>query len=562
MVKFLKKRMNLKFIYLLIIVAFLCTFLVGVMVYFIMEARYNNKPLWVEQGAYLQFPSMVYGEEVAKVGYFNGVFSAFESGERSLLQILLLGLFGNRLLSWPHAHLLIVLPSLFLFLVFWGKLIWERSASKLLAIGAILFFCSTPGFLSSEWGIGVGFSDYQSLFFISLATVFLIEGLVQRGLTFLRLFAFFVTLAVFSRITAFFYVAVICLPILLLYLAGECRRKSLKQVYVAIGNVLLLISPAILVIILQFNNLIWYYSGVNANQINQPIVASLKSIVILLTLFLGKNAILLLILIYTANLILILGKKLRLLSQDLAIYWWLFGFLGLLIFKGYTSDVPKEVMYAVPPLIVVSIAPISMLKKSNHLKTLVAIVLIVFSVWGMGLNFASNLSFASKSIGNDELIKKTQHEMAAILSDYSDKEIVWQSFTYPDWGIPVALVSYYELGKFTKPLTELFHNRQNYWEARYPYFNLNQVSQRIYGRMGECLDLAIILKDPTVKPDGMEESSFLIASALAKRVKLDNVNWSYYQDVNSEPFVSTLAIYVNNMERKYCPRVIEKLDND
>jgi len=75
--------------------------------------------------------------------------------------------------------------------------------------------------------------------------------------------------------------------------------------------------------------------------------------------------------------------------SDVAIGWWLAGFLGFLLINGYTSNVPKEVMYITPVLVLGAMSPFVNTNKYSLHKPLsigLALTFLVSFSWNMHTN--------------------------------------------------------------------------------------------------------------------------------------------------------------------------------
>jgi len=240
--------------------------------------------------------------------------------------------------------------------------------------------------------------------------------------------------------------------------------------------------------------------------------------------------------------------RLKIGSSELAIGWWAVGFLGFLLLNGYISDAPKEVMYAVPALLLAAVSPVLVRNVQRpSVYPLLAVIMIIFATASFGWNTLRSVQRAATVDPRAAVLRQSQIEMAAALSKLPER-IVWQSYTIYDWGIPVSVLTYYKYGEFRGADNTLFHNAKSYWDARYPALSLAELQERLYTQTKERIDVAIVLKDPEKKPEGMEEYSYSIAAYISERVQSDD-KWRYHSKLRGEPFGSELAIYVNTDRR-------------
>ena len=69
-----------------------------------------------------------------------------------------------------------------------------------------------------------------------------------------------------------------------------------------------------------------------------------------------------------------------------------------------------------------------------------------------------------------------------------------------------------------------------------------QIEAFVIRQAEERVDVAVVLKRPDVKPPGMEDYSFAIASSIANHVQ-SSPQWRHYRDVQT--LEGPLALFVN-----------------
>lgn len=230
--------------------------------------------------------------------------------------------------------------------------------------------------------------------------------------------------------------------------------------------------------------------------------------------------------------------------SDLAIGWWFAGFLGFLLMNGYTSNVPKEVMYIVPTLVLGAMTPFINVNKDSLYKSLsvglVFIFLVVF-FW----NIHVNIKYANKITPEQVAFRNVEYEMATVVSSLPP-EATWQSFVSVDWGIPVSLLSQYESGEYHRSGVVDFYNKKDYWDTWYPGLSLDELQSEIYNQASNCADAVVVLRDPEIMPTDMEEYSYKIAAYMAIQVQ-NGENWKFLSKINGWPVGTRYAVYLNEI---------------
>lgn len=529
------------------------TLLIGWRAYDIMRIYRMVQPIWVEQAAYGQAPMLAFRASIAENGFWN---AAIQLGdERHLLELLALGIFTPSLLGWFHAPLLVVLPALLIFLALFGWTIYKRTGHLGYSIAAMLFFCTIAQLTRHNWGIGSGFADWQAMLLLSAAALCLINALKEPGMGWIRAFAVLVSLAVLARTTSMFYAAVICGPMVLLYLVAQYRRgRSFKKPIATLLNIMVIISPVAAVVIGQLARMFLYYGSVNAWNLHQPFLESASNIFSrLLIPFLGLPFMVLCVFLFPFNILKqTTGSSVRRRTvgtmmgfSEVAIGWWIVGFLGFLLANGYTSDVPKEAMYVTPALMLAALTPLRSLDDFAlpHYKNLSA-GLAALSLACFGYFSYQNAVYAREIAPEQAAFKEIQSNMARELAKLPS-DIIWQSYASIDWGIPVSLITQYEFGEYRQYGGTPFYNKKAYWDTWYPNTPLSELQAELYVQAANCVDAAVVLADPERQPDGMEDYSYAIAAHMARSVKTDP-NWSLVAGLDGWPAGVRYQIFWND----------------
>lgn len=230
---------------------------------------------------------------------------------------------------------------------------------------------------------------------------------------------------------------------------------------------------------------------------------------------------------------------------NLSLLWWSLGFLGFLLFNGYTSDVPKEAMYAVPPILLICLAPFSKarVQLSPRFMQGLSIVIMAFAVISFFAHLYVNARFAGTVTFKQQSIRRIQLEMAETLSTLPS-DILWQNYTNIDWDVPVTLLTQYEYRAFRESSGKYFYNRKEYWDTWYPDLALEQLQEKLYSQASNCIDIAVVLADPDQRPSGMEEYSYSLASFISRQVQSDP-SWRYITELDGWPEGTRYRMYQN-----------------
>lgn len=529
--------------------------IVGAVTFFIMRAYQAFQPIWVEQAAYGQWPMAKFQSVIQEQGLVAAIGYSLVTDDilvrRHLLEIWMLGILAPETLGWFQSPLLVVMPIFVVFLGLLGWTVYTRSGNIIYSLASMMLFCALAQLTRHDWGIGSGFADWQALFLLSSAVLSLINAIVHPKLDWIRASAVFLALTVLSRLTAVFYVVVICGPILVIYLIVLYRRTySVKQIVVTVMNVVLIMFPIVVLVIWQLPSLLSYYGSASAWQLSRPFLESANNMFLeLLGPFVGMPFILCCLVFLGLNIWQVGttkkgGSEGLVSGSDIAILWWGLGFLGFLLVKGYTSDVPKEVMYAVPAILLgcVSIFSGTWLQHQFVLNW-ASIPVIIFSIASFSWHSYQNAQLPKKLTVRQEVIRNVQIELANQLSQLP-QDITWQSYTSVDWGIPVSLITLYRYGEFHESLGGYFHNSKPYWDRMYPSTKTSELQERLYAQTSDCIDIAIILKDPDQQPSSMEDYSYSIAAFISRRIQTDDA-WEKLSELNGWPEETKYAIYRN-----------------
>lgn len=521
--------------------SFILALIIGLLSFIITYSYFINQPVWIEQAAYSQFPNLIHLESFQNQNKLDVILQMLQ-GERHILQSLIPGIINPQLLGLPLAHFLVTIPALFIFLFFLSWTIYKISGSQFNALLAMLLFCSFSGLLNERWGIGSGFADYQSFLFFSCSMLSLINAF-RAPVFWIPAFGFFVTLTILSRTTSIFYLITLSLPILLFIFWKSWTGLNWPQL-IKSGSLLLVTSGmGLIAAFYQFGGLYSFYSSPSPWGLGHSTLFSLHTIIQLFRDFIGIPTLLIMCFLVLIHAIWAHGLKIRFPIYAIVGFWWFFGFLGLLLSKGYFSDVPKEVMYASPPLVLLLSTRVNF-RKNTH-KVLIILILIV-SIFG---NFRTSLTNSTKTTPAQLNLKLAQNEMAKVLANIQMEKLTWQSYAPYDWGIPVSVLTHFNHNKFRKSYNQLFHNKKNYWDARYPGLTLSEVQKKVYGQTLSCIDIAITLKNLQGKPDGMEEYSFNIAKYVSEKIRAEK-HWRYYSQLSSLYFKEPLVVYINQSKKR------------
>jgi len=584
---------------------------IGITLYAIMQTFYSTQPVWVEQAAYLQWPSIQFLAWREQYGFIGAIWRGLQENQRHFLQLIVLGLIAPGLLGWRHAHLLITLPAFALFLGLLGWTTYRRSQSIQYGVIGIALYCALPGLANPNWGLGTGFADHQSMLLLSGSVLCLMNAIDTSRRAWVHGFAVLLGLALLARSAVAFFAGVVCGPPLVFCFWNEYQQtKSIRQLIKTAAGILAIIAVPAMLVAWQTAYLMWYYTSPNAWNLRHSLADSIRSIAWLLIQFASLPFLLLCMVSALAHLRLktvrIVGLSMqpagaiagvlmlaavalseisglspsgvsqmqvqvvvagvatlavsifqakqadtearRVLPKihlgDAALLWWGAGLFLFFLSNGYTSDVPKEVMYLMPPMIVGALAPVGRPAGCVHLpvERLMATGTVAFAGLSIVISAVDGFQMASQTYPQATVLKSTQLEMAHILAELPN-QTTWQSYTPYDWGIPVSTLVYYVHNKFA--LSQgLFHNAESYWHAYYPDQSLSVIQEQLYERAIRCIGAAVVLQDWQQKPGTMEEYSFQIASYVSQHVQSDS-HWRFYRSL-ADPYNGVrLSVFTN-----------------
>lgn len=531
----------------IVITALAITVIVGTCTYYVMRLYQTLMPIWVEQAGYSQWPMLRFWALMHEDGFWHAVFLI--KGEKHLLQLIVLGIFAPQLLTWFHSPLVMALPTLAVFLILFGWSVYKRIGQLGYSIASMLLYCSIAQMTFHAYGLGSGFADWQSMFLLSAAALSLIHALMQPGIFWIRWFSILVSLAVLARTTSVFYAVVICAPMVALYLIEQFKREgSVKQVGITIVNIFVIIFPVAMIVLGQLAVMLRYYGPTNAWQLHQSYSVAVENIFQLLVSFMGVPLILICIVLFLFQVYKGYSGGYKFSSPEIAVVWWIVGYLGFLIAYGYTSTVPKEVMYVVPGLFLFFLAPVWVRNDNTSLYNFLTVGISIISIGLFAWNFYHNIERAHLTTPERDAVREVQYEMARIISSLPSSTI-WQSYASVDWGIPVTLITQYEFGEYRQYGGDhFFYNKQAYWETWYPDMSVDELQLDLYDRTVNCIDAVVVLRDTETLPDGMEEYSFSIAAYIADRVKNDP-KWEYFRALDGWSVGTNYLIYLNQTPR-------------
>jgi len=147
---------------------------------------------------------------------------------------------------------------------------------------------------------------------------------------------------------------------------------------------------------------------------------------------------------------------------------------------------------------------------------------------------------ASSPTPQDVTLRASQRALADVLVSIRQR-VWWHSYSLYDWETPVAALTDFD-GHYQPTENRWFYNHKNYWDFHFPGMDIAQLQAFVIRQTEERVDVAVVLKRPDVKPPGMEDYSFAIASSVAAHVQ-SSPQWQHYGDVQTSE--GPLAVFVN-----------------
>lgn len=498
---------------------------------------YDYQPLWVEHAAYGITANVTFADAMATGGYWHALWDAV--ADRHPLQPAVLALLSPRLLSWPHSHLLITALTFIVFLCFVAHYANQRTSNPYWGVAAALLFCSLTGLYDAQQGMGVPWPDYQSMYLLSSAVLALALYLIDGTALWLPVAGVLILLATLARDTGAIWSGLVCGPIAVLLIVVDIRRFGFRLALRR--TVLFTVStlPAVALFARHFAFFRSYYLTANQWQLRQPLATAAGHMLNDLVLFLGPAAALALcvLILYSAW----LASADRWTMADAAVVYWPTSIALFLFANGYAaSAVTKEIMYVAPGLVCAAITVRGGI--DVRLRRLPAVMNLALTacVIVAAVKAVAAYDKARTPTAQDVRLRASQHALADTLASFPQR-VWWHSYTMYDWGTPVAALTYFD-GRYQPTENQLFYNHKNYWDSHFPGMNTTELQAFIIRQTEERVGLALVLKQPGVKPEGMEDYSFAIASAVAAHIQSSD-DWRHYKDV--ETIEGPLALFVN-----------------
>jgi len=177
--------------------------------------------------------------------------------------------------------------------------------------------------------------------------------------------------------------------------------------------------------------------------------------------------------------------------------------------------------------------------RSARLPTVMNVALAMCVVFA-GIKAVTAYDKARTPTVQDVRLRASQHALAEALASFPQR-VWWHSYSMYDWGTPVAALTYFD-GRYQPTENQLFYNHKNYWDSHFPGMNNRELQAFIIRQTEERVDVALVLRNPRVKPAGMEDYSFAIASAVAAHIQ-SSPDWRHHKDVDT--IEGPLALFVN-----------------
>jgi hypothetical protein len=533
--------------------AVLCAVIASAVSAAIWITYYQYQPLWVEHAAYGITANVTFADALATRGYWGAVWSVL--GDRHPLQPAVLASFSPRLLSWPHSHLLITSLTFCVFLCLLAHYASRRTSHPYWGGAAAVLFCSLTGLYDERQGMGVPWPDYQSMFLLSSAVLALALYAIEGTVRWLLAAGASIVLATLARDTGAIWSASVCGPIAVMLFVVDIRRYGLRR---ALARALLFVAATAPAAILFARHLAFfqsYYMTANQWQLRQPLGTAAGHMANDLFLFFGPAAALLVCGLIVCSIWFAPAGRWEI--ADAAIVYWPTSIVLFLFANGYAaSDVTKEIMYAAPGIVgaAMTVRGGPDVRSRAWAQTVISAALTVCVVVA-GAEAVAAYQRARTPTPGDVKLRASQQALADVLASFR-RRVWWHSYSMYDWATPVAALTHFD-GHYQPNENQWFHNHKNYWDSRFPGMNITQLQAFVIRQTDERVDVAVVLKRPDVKPDGMEDYSFTIASSVAAHVQ-SSLEWRHYRDV--ETVEGPLAFFVNLRRLGGVERATGRLD--
>lgn len=544
----------------IIITAVILTLFVSLGGYAISLAQFHHQPLWAEHwGRHFNDGSFLYLTN--SLDRIDAIWQAIVHHDRHLLHLLIPLTVYPDLLTSPVALMFITAPALAVLLAMTGIYIWTRSSHILPAIAGMLTLAAAPGLVNRLWGVGSPVQDIPAaLLFAAGIFCLLLPTTKQNGKRSFTPVVILLCASILTRtpalfISAFTLASVASADILTRTISGESVRTTVNYwLKLTLGITVIVAVP----IFASFDYLWAYYTRLKPadDQFNKfGYYESTKTIGGILYDFFGPVLVVLL-----CTLVLFSGYRIArrfakdgwpAIGQDVLLLVWALGLPSMLIANKYWSAMPKELLYSIPALVALAFSSLNSkwmtVPKSCQSTGVQMFAGIIVGALLINYNYERELAKILSPGTFEQQWSNSQQEMARTLAEIPGDLLIWQSYSLPDWWADVTSLALFKYGVVRIPAGhDYFANQQKYWTAHYRGFPESQLPELIYRRTAQCVDVAVVVRDPEITPTGMKGGlSKTIAKYMSTRMASDPV-WKLHSTLSGEPWGAPLAIYVKS----------------
>jgi hypothetical protein len=504
----------------------------------------ENYPYFFDAAAYSYFNAFFYSK-IQSNGVIAAVWDEICHNGRSPLRTIPLALFAPSLLANPVGHVATSVPALLAFLVTFGIAVFRRSQSVLLAVAAMLVFCSLNGVFDCTYGFATYWLDFTAALWAGAAALSLVNSDETRSRNWVIAFSIFAACATLSRYISAGFIFFSCLPVLLTYSTIRIRKGdgwgAVLKPYAYMALVIGVLAGTFLIVNCRDN---FEFYRQCCYSLNQAFKISLTEETWATRTFFQDTV--LSTMFGFALVQILLNRKASAGWHHTAIAVWLgISTHVLLILVLRANGGGPQTYYCVPLLTFALLSPVCIRNglRMPFVRTYCAglIALSVFSfVTAYGLH-SLKTAFPPETVKE---LKAFDVAMGDIVAK-QNKALVWNEFFDERAWLP-TMEAFYKTKKFCIPAGQLYFTiHESGWTSQYPNLTPQAVASKVINATNKLVELSVVFDDPeaVTKSKLNNDYSKAVAAEVAREMRR-NAQWKKLSTYDTKEF-GRLGIYWN-----------------
>jgi hypothetical protein len=537
--------MRLKVILIVLASGVMITGIVGWGTVKIASSSAANSPLFFDPAAYSFYNAKLFCR-LSCTSRSGLAWSEWIENGRHPLRTIPLIFAAPSLLASPVGHLATSLPMLITFLMILGWTVYYRTKNAWYSVACMVLFCSMRQLLHPVAGLPPNWLDLPAAFLTGSASLCLLNAVGRADIRWLAAFSVLGSLATLSRWAAGGYLLVMCAPVLGYYLwcRFKAERSFVRSVLKPIGIVVAITGPLVgYFLVAHFKVNMDFYATYGYALGNAPLTTIVRTIRIL-TVFVGPWQILILSALFVANVVLMARKPIA--WPELLLTAWL-GFSHLLFITMILRTTHQQaILYAVPPLFLLAVAPLSWkpekyLSRASQMMATSAICVGVLLQVCLGIMWYQK---AGAPTPEEKESKEIDLQLARFLGGQG-KNLVWCAWFDERSWIP-SLECFRHSGILLLPAGQdyFFSVHESVFRGNYPGLTQDEICPLIYRNALQNVDVAVVFDNPEEAEARFDNAySRAVAKYVAIRIRHDQ-RWKKVFFIETRRY-GTLAGYRN-----------------